>query len=70
MEWTDISSIGFIRIRYNSQFSELDIDTGLGPLYRYFNVPNCIFRELASSNDFDDFFYNRIKGQYHLIRVT
>jgi KTSC domain len=52
------------RYGYDREREQLELDFHKGGVYRYFDVPESIFREFLAAQSKGKFFLKRIKGVY------
>lgn len=69
MRRTVVDSAIFSEIGYDSVFETLEILFRSGERYRYFGVPEAIYKELMRAESHGQFFNSFIRDKYHMEQV-
>jgi len=70
MNWIDSpQSTAIARFGYNFHIKALDVEFISGETYRYFRVPEILFRQMKRAGSKGQFFMKYIYGRYHYTRL-
>ena len=70
MHRTPVTSSNIRSISYDPQLATLEVEFTSGDVYRYFNVPERLHRELMNASSYEQFLNDYIKYSYRYQKVS
>lgn len=70
MEWLYVKSTTMIRVRYDKDSMNLDIEFNGGRMQRFSNVPESLWNSFISARSQGVFFFEQIRGKYNCSEIA